>query len=310
MCSRQESLRKIKKSSNLFTMLVNRNFDDLQDEDMTIYAKMFIFTTDYYDLVEMSESLAFNVVYPLDKVKLLLKPTKNKEKEPSIVVVGCLHGNELVGHKVIKELKKIKIIKGQLKTIIANPKAMRVNKRFIDHDLNRSFPGNKNSKLLEEKLAVKILKMISPSDYVLDIHSTSSDTKNVIIIKKRNAMIDKMLSIINPNKVVLMPKNYGDGSLINFCSGISIEYGKDKNKDTFTKSLNDIKRLMSNLEMIEGNSPKIINKTEFYQVFGAETKHKGFKLNKLIHNFYRYDLLLNQFYLETKLHFFWIELNL
>lgn len=211
--------------------------------------------------------------------------SKNKEKEPSIAVVGCLHGNELVGQKIIAELKKLKIIKGQLKTIIANPKAILANKRFIDQDLNRSFPGNQNSKSLEEKLAVNILKKISPSDYVIDIHSTTSDTKDVIIIKKTNAMIDKMISIINPSKVVLMPKNYGDGSLINFCSGISIEYGKDKNKDTFTKSLNDIKRLMSNLGMIEDNSPKIINKTKFYKVFGVENKPKGFKLNKLIHNF-------------------------
>jgi succinylglutamate desuccinylase len=211
--------------------------------------------------------------------------TKPKQKKPTIVIIGCLHGNELVGQKIIAELKKLKIIKGQLITIIGNPKAVIAKKRFIDQDLNRSFPGNKNSKILEERLAVNILKKISPNDYVIDIHSTTSDTKNVIIIKKRNAIVNKIISIINPNKVVLMPKNFGDGSLINFCSGISIEYGKDNHKDTFTKSLNDIKKLMSNLEMIEDDSSKIINKTEYYKIFGVEIRPKGFKLNKLIHNF-------------------------
>lgn len=210
---------------------------------------------------------------------------KTKQKKPTIVIVGCLHGNELVGHKIIEELKKLKITKGRLKTILGNPKAVMANKRFIDQDLNRSFPGNKNSKLLEEKLAAKILKIISPNDYVIDVHSTTSDTKNVIIIKKRNAIINKMISVIKPGKVVLMPKNYGAGSLINFCSGISIEYGKDKNEDTFTKSLNDIKKLMLNFGMIEYNSSKIINETEFYKIFDTEIKPKGFKLNKLIHNF-------------------------
>lgn len=213
-----------------------------------------------------------------------LNITKSKRKQPTIVVVGCLHGDETVGYKVIKELQKLKIIKGQLKTIIGNDRAFIFNTRFIDKDLNRSFPGNKKSEYFEERRASEIIEVISSSDYVIDIHSTTSDSKDVIIIKKKNTIINKMISVINPSKVVLMPKNFGDGSLIKFCSGISMEYGKN-NKGTFTKSLNDIKRLMSNLGMIEDNSSKIINKTKFYEIFGTEIKPKGFKLSKLIHNF-------------------------
>ncbi len=216
-----------------------------------------------------------------------------KKNEPTLIVVGCLHGNEIVGKKVINELKKLKIIKGKLITIIGNPIAVNAKKRFIGQDLNRSFPGNKNSHILEEKIAYNILQNISKKDYVVDIHSTSSDTEDVVIVKKKDEVVNKIIKLINPKRVVLMPKDYGNGSLINFCHGISIEYGKHSDKKTFIKSLNDIKLLMCNLKML-ANCPtkiephtkfKVIPNTEFYEVFGTEPKPEGFKLDSNIKNF-------------------------
>ena len=82
-----------------------------------------------------------------------------------------------------------------------------------------------------------------------------------------------------------MPKDYGNGSLINFCNGISIEYGKHSSAETFEKSLTDITSLMAHLGMIDDYPCKRIYKTEFYEVYATEPKPEGFKLDSHIKNF-------------------------
>jgi predicted deacylase len=211
---------------------------------------------------------------------------KYGQGQPALVIVACLHGDEIVGRRVIDELYKLKIIKGQLKTIIANQAALEKGVRFIDQDLNRSFPGNKNSNLAEEKIAHYILQEIKYADYIVDIHSTSTDTKDVMIIKKRDAQIDQMIRFINPRRVLLMSENYGQQALVNFCSGVSIEYGRHKAEDTFIKSLQDIKTLMHHLGMIKMKDvAEERSATENYQVFDVASKPAHFRINKNIHNF-------------------------
>lgn len=211
--------------------------------------------------------------------------TKYGKGEPTLVVVGCLHGDELVGQRIIDELAKSVCLKGSLKTIIANPAAVAAGKRFIDQDLNRSFPGNNNSKMLEERIAAQLLTEISDNDYVIDIHSTSSDTQDVVIIKKRDKTINQMIEIIRPHRVLLMSEDYGNGALVNFCSGISIEYGSHNSEETFSKSLLDIKKLMYHLGMIDDVDIIKEQQTEFYKVFGVAKKPHNFQISENVHNF-------------------------
>jgi succinylglutamate desuccinylase len=53
------------------------------------------------------------------------------------------HGDETIGIAVAKELQKLKIKQNVLSIQRANTKAYGQNKRYIDQDLNRSFPGKK-----------------------------------------------------------------------------------------------------------------------------------------------------------------------
>ena len=53
-----------------------------------------------------------------------------------LAIVCCLHGTEPYGLEVVKRLPVFPPF------FIGNEKALKENKRFIDTDLNRSFPGN------------------------------------------------------------------------------------------------------------------------------------------------------------------------
>ena len=95
-------------------------------------------------------------------------------KKPIISIIGCIHGDEPSGKKIINRLKNYlsinsKNITGTIKLIIANEKALKKDNRYIDKDLNRSFPGKKDSRVYEEKLAFKLVKELKNSKSIIKI---------------------------------------------------------------------------------------------------------------------------------------------
>lgn len=211
--------------------------------------------------------------------------TKNKIKNPLVIIVGGVHGDELIGLKVIKKLNRLKVKKGSLLFLTGNPEAIRKKKRFIRQDLNRSFPG-KNKGNHEERLAYKIKKIISKADYVIDIHSTTTDVKNLTIITKTNSQTMKLVDLLNPERVAVMKKSLGRKSLAYYCkAGIVMEYGKDKDIVTYKNIINDILHFLNKLDMIDVATKKKPKQTKFYKIKGVISKPEGFILNNKIKNF-------------------------
>ena len=168
----------------------------------------------------------------------------------NIAVIGCVHGDELVGQKIIRELRRLHVVNGTLVTIIANTRAIKVKKRFIDQDLNRSFPGSPKGNH-EERLAHSMLALLKKADFVLDIHSTTTDTTSAIILTKINRPIKDLLKLFNPKRVVLMEKGVAKTALTGHCrAGISFEYGKDKSKTTYKETLVDVIKILSELKLL------------------------------------------------------------
>lgn len=206
----------------------------------------------------------------------------------NILVIGCVHGDELIGQKVISELRKLTISRGTLVTVIANTRAIKAGKRFMDQDLNRSFPGKPNGNH-EERLAHSLLPLIKKADIVLDIHSTTTDTTLAIILTKVNQSIRRLLYSFSPKRVVMMEKKVGKAALTRYCkAGISFEYGKDKSEKAYKETLADIIKIIEGYGMIEKKKKrisKIVRKTEYFQVLGIIARSADFKLEKTINNF-------------------------
>lgn len=97
--------------------------------------------------------------------------------KPNLIVTSGIHGNEYSSDVLINELLRIKPKTGSITFINKiNNKAYKTNKRYIESDLNRSFPGKKDG-TYEEKIAIKILEKVKDADYVLDIHSFNMDSE-------------------------------------------------------------------------------------------------------------------------------------
>ncbi len=201
-----------------------------------------------------------------------------------IILNIATHGDETIGHKVSEEIKKLKILKGELLINIANKKAFEKKVRFIDQDLNRSFPGNKSGNY-EQRLAASLLPIIKSSDVVIDIHSTRSSLKDSLIVTKLDRNTLKYIKIINP-KYLLYMNITKDNALISSAKvGIAFEYGKDESKETLQKTVRDIKKLLLYLNMIDGEERNEKPRTVFFEVSKSVEKPDKMKLKKEVKNF-------------------------
>ncbi len=120
---------------------------------------------------------------------------KDSNKKGKVLSVFCgVHGNESAGiHAVQKVLKDIKIQKGIVYFVFANPKAIEENKRFIDKDLNRCFGTNQENNSYEEKRANELKQLLNSSDALLDVHASNSPDSTPFIITDNGLDIAKYM---------------------------------------------------------------------------------------------------------------------
>lgn len=80
-----------------------------------------------------------------------------------ILVIGGMHGNEMLGIDLVKSLQENPL--ENIDSVLANEEAIKINKRFINQDLNRSFPGVESSGIYEQQRPIELLD-------TLDFHNT------------------------------------------------------------------------------------------------------------------------------------------
>lgn len=182
------------------------------------------------------------------------------------IFVVCQHGDEQIPLKVIEEK-----FAGKISYLVANKRAIRSGKRYVESDLNRSFPGKING-TLEERLAQKLVMKLKKYDQVVDIHTATCETPLFAILTKVTKKHLELVSELGVQKVVVMQKSIASGkALIDFVSvGVSIECGHEKNKITQIKISKMLKYYLTG---------KSLKKTEFYVV--DEILKSSSKLPKL-----------------------------
>jgi aspartoacylase len=203
------------------------------------------------------------------KKQKLLKEKPYKE----ILFLTAVHGDEKLGFEVMETLEKIGF-SNRFDWIIANKKALEKGVRFVDIDLNRSAPGNKNSKKYELKKAYELIEVSKNYSYVIDIHGATVDCGIFIIVSNPKLENLFLATSIPVKRVVIWAaeewKRFGPVTQFVDC-GIEIECGpKDsrKIKKKLVKVITSIieKGLIFNLDSIK--------KKEFYFVYGKLSEGK------------------------------------
>lgn len=140
--------------------------------------------------------------------------SSSNNSKPKVIIIYCLHGDEVFGKKVFDFYQKERNKISNLKLILANEQALQRRKRYIDHDLNRSFPGSKNGNY-EDQVAFKIVSDLKKNkSYILDIHTTTSPLVVTPIIAKLTNKTKKIINLTPSKEVVIMNEDLLANSLI------------------------------------------------------------------------------------------------
>ena len=112
----------------------------------------------------------------------------------SIALVGGTHGNETSGIQLIRNWQQFglpsRFNELNVSLSIANEAAIAANVRFVDEDLNRQFTFERlsnNNSAKEAELAKALNQQLGPkgdsnTDFVIDIHNTTSEMGATLII--------------------------------------------------------------------------------------------------------------------------------
>lgn len=145
-----------------------------------------------------------------------------------VVLVGGTHGNELTGVYLVKKFQQfpdlLKRPTIEITTLLANPKAVEFNQRYIDRDLNRCFAEEDLANLdltgYENKLAKEISAHLGPKDkpkvdMIIDLHSTTANMGLTILPSSKhpfNLQLAAYLSALNPSVRICFGEYYGRNS--------------------------------------------------------------------------------------------------
>lgn len=200
---------------------------------------------------------------------------------PRYTVVVCLHGDEIGPKIAIERLIEGNVItNSRIKYIVANESAISQGVRFIDEDLNRSFPGENNN-THESQLAQLILDEISNTQ-VIDLHTTYSQSKPFIVIGQINKVIKTMARSTGLDKVVDQSK-YASGGMIQHVNGISIECGRTNTSEAIENAIEIIKNIFRYSDQISGDA--VWSDPTVYEVYDSIPRPEADKIQIVSSNF-------------------------
>ncbi|MFK8137938.1 MAG: aspartoacylase [Bdellovibrionales bacterium] len=191
------------------------------------------------------------------------------------LLVGGTHGNEWTGVYLLQDPDILDLTKKySFKTLLANQRAFEERKRFVDKDLNRSFDlqSENTPEMHESKLAARILGefKLDQFDFVIDLHSTTTNMGLTCILPERNTVLEKLLLYVQRQVKSLKIIYYGeagDAYLTSKCkNGIVVEVGPVANNlidpNVYLKTKELLSILMEAIN--DGKYSKISGQLEVY----------------------------------------------
>lgn len=217
-----------------------------------------------------------------------------KRKGPTVLITAGIHGDEINGVEIVRQVIANGFNKPRRGTIICLPVInvfgfLNLSRQFPDgRDLNRMFPGTKRGSLAS-RLAYQFSEEILPlADYCLDFHTGGASRFNAaqIRISANNPQLDKLAAVFNAPFTIYSKTLKSSYRAICEKKNIPVllfEGGKslDKNRDITRYGLEGVKRILNHLDMLSQKfSIQMLNE---YTIFISKTKWMRAKYSGLFH---------------------------
>ncbi len=212
-----------------------------------------------------SRTVDFSIakLYTSTKVEIPIIIERSKIPGPTVLITAAIHGDEINGVEIVRQLIARKLNKPKRGTIMCIPILnvfgfLNGDRSFPDgRDLNRVFPGTKTGSLAS-RVAYHFTKKVLPhADYCLDFHTGGASRFNAaqIRIKPGDEKLLELARVFNAPFTVY--SNTIEKSYRNTCHKMGIpvllfEGGKSResNKHIVKEGVDGILRILKHLDML------------------------------------------------------------
>lgn len=256
--------------------------------------------TIFKETVLPGESKTINMeiatLHTMTKLKIPIIVERSKYSGPTILLSAGLHGDEINGVEIVRQIITKNINKPKTGTVICIPVInvfgfVNQSREFPDkRDLNRVFPGSKKGSLAS-RFAYYLLKEIMPHiDYAIDFHAGGASRFNApqIRIVPKNAELKKLADIFQA-PFGLYSKNIA-GSFRNSCDKLGVkmllfEGGKSVNinEEVTQEGIEGTKRILDHLGML--NSKKEVIYPEKPTIYITKSNWIRAKYSGMFHGY-------------------------
>ncbi len=212
-----------------------------------------------------------------------LKVIDSQKPGPTITIIAGTHGDEICGVKAFKKvIPNIQLKKGKVYFILGNLKAIKLNKRQYQTNLNRLYKDDslidiKTKKCYEYKRSREIIPYLNESDALLDIHSSMNKNSTPFAICEKN--IVKIAKVL-PVKTIAtgfnaMEPGGTDGYMFSKGKiGICIECGNHISDLSNYNAIESIYKFLNYFGMVDIPKTKTVN---VYFIYKTKNNFKPIK---------------------------------
>jgi predicted deacylase len=240
-----------------------------------------------------SAKVSFNVakLHTQNTIDVPVIIERSKKPGPTVLITAGIHGDEVNGVEIVRQIIAKGINKPKKGTIICIPVInvfgfIHMDRQFPDgRDLNRVFPGGKGGSLASRVAHKLITEIVPHADLILDFHTGGAGRFNSsqIRIVKNDPNLEELAQIFGA-PFIFYSKNINK-SFRNACYKLGIpillfEGGKSFNIDnTITNTgVNGVKRVLSHLGLLNNKFKVSKPKTSCVKIVGSKwvrASHSG-----------------------------------
>lgn len=209
------------------------------------------------------------------------------EGEPSIAVVGSIHGDEPCGRDGIEAvLADPPALSQPVKFIVVNEEALAAGKRYLEIDLNRVFPGDPDSEVHEMRLAAELTEQLRGCT-VLSLHSTQSYDGMFALVDEVTDLARDICPKLSVDAVVRTRGN-NEGRLFSVApSTIEIECGYQGSPEAAANAEQVIREFLVAVGVADGPAPIRNPSLPVFQLGGPIPKDAAEEYEVFVRNFER-----------------------
>jgi predicted deacylase len=232
-----------------------------------------------------SATVSFNVakLHTRNTIDVPVIIERSKKPGPTVLIIAGIHGDEINGVEIVRQIIAKGINKPKKGTIICIPVInvfgfIHMDREFPDgRDLNRMFPGGKGGSLASRVAHKLVTEIVPHADLIIDFHTGGADRFNSaqIRIKRGEVVLDELAEVFGAPFVLYsknLTKSFRSTSYKLGIPMLLFEGGKSFNiHSTITNTgVNGAKRVLHHLEML--SSKFKVSKPKKSCVFILESK--------------------------------------